>query len=116
MKVRFTPRARTQLELVVGTMANETGFVTGHEIGKFKIIENVFPVNFTEESIDDIYSKMYSKIGDRLLGVFFNNREPFENDWFIEDVVIKIKYPQTRFFYYEAMDEPRFVPLEDAEL
>jgi hypothetical protein len=114
MKITFTPAALRQLELVIGTLSNNTGFLIGSEIGKFKIIEELFPLNFDESSIDTIYSKMYSKVGDRLLGVFFNNNEPFFSDWFIEDIIINIKYPQPEFYFYDA--DRKLIPLTDVEL
>jgi hypothetical protein len=102
MNIKFTPSARTQLELVIGTLSNDTGFIIGQEFGKIRLIEELFPINFDESSVDMLYAKMYSKHGDRLMGVFFNNSEPFLNDWFIEDIIIKIKYPQPEFYFYET--------------
>ena len=111
MKISFTPNALTQLELVIGTLSNDTGFLIGQDMGKIKIIENLFPINFDENSIDMMYSKIYSKVSHRLMGVFFNNIEPFNSDWFIQDIVINIKYPQPRFYIYDINEE--YIPLSD---
>lgn len=102
MKIRLTPTAAAQLELISDTMTNETGFVIGQDIGKFRIIENLLPVNFDETTINEVYAKAYNKIGDKLIGVFFNHCEPFDSDWFIETVIIKIKEPQPEFYLYDV--------------
>jgi len=114
MKIKFTPSARTQLELVIGTLSNETGFIFGREIGKIRIVEELFPINFDHTNVDMLYAKIYSKVGDRLMGVFFNNSDTFESDWFIEDVIIKVKYPQPEFYFYDL--EKKYVPLPDISI
>ncbi len=111
MKISFTPNALTQLELVIGTLSNDTGFLIGHDMGKIRIIENLFPINFDQQSIDVLYSKIFSKFSHKLLGVFFNNIEPFDSDWFIQDIMINIKYPQPRFYIYDI--EKGYIPLAD---
>ncbi len=111
MKIKFTPDALTRLELVIGMLSNDTGFLIGEEFGKIKLIEELFPINFDKDTIDMLYARMYSKVGDKLLGVFFNNSEPFLSDWFIEDIIIKIKYPQPEFYFYDA--DEKFVLLPD---
>jgi hypothetical protein len=102
MKIKLTPAALTQLELVAAVHTNETGFIIGASIGKHKIIENLFPVDFDETTIDDVYAGIYEKLGHKLLGVFFNHKEPFFSDWFIEDLVLRIKSPQPEFYFYDA--------------
>jgi len=111
MKIRLTQTARQQLAVIVDTYSNETGFMLGQDIGKYRIIEGFLPINFYETDIDEIYAKIYSKIGKKLVGVFFNNKEAFHSEWFIEDVVIKIKHPQPEFYLYNADMKP--VRLED---
>jgi hypothetical protein len=98
----ITPAALTQLELISDTPANETGFIVGQDIGKYTLIEELFPIDFDESTIDRVYAAVYGKIGAKLLGVFFKNREPFYSDWFIEDIIIKIKYPQPEFYVYDV--------------
>lgn len=102
MKIRLTPTAAAQLELIGDTMTNKTGFVIGQDIGKFRIIENLFPVIFDETTIDEAYATAYKKIGDKLIGVFFNHCESFDSDWFIENIIIKIKEPQPEFYLYDV--------------
>jgi hypothetical protein len=102
MKVRLTPTAAALLELIGETMTNKTGFVIGQDIGKFRIIEYLLPVNFDEISINEIYAKAYNKIGNKLVGVFFNHCETFDSDWFIENIIIKIKEPQPEFYLYDV--------------
>lgn len=111
MKIRLTPTAAAQLDLIGDTMTNETGFVIGQDIGKFRIIESLLPVNFGETTIDDVYAKAYEKIGDKLIGVFFNHCETFASDWFIENIIIKIKEPQPEFYLYNV--NQRFTRLPD---
>jgi hypothetical protein len=113
MKIKLTPAALTQMELVAGIHSHETGFILGQRIGKHTIIENLFPVNFDENTIDDVYAGIYDKYGDKLLGVFFNNKEPFLSDWFIEDMVIRIKSPQPEFYLYDANN--RYIRLPDVK-
>ncbi len=114
MKIRLIPTAAAQLELLGDTMTNETGFVIGQDIGKFRIIENLFPVNFDETTIDEIYTKAYKKIGDKLMGVFFNHCDAFANDWFIENIIIKIKEPQPEFYLYDV--DQKFTRLSDIKI
>jgi len=111
MKIRLTPTAAVQIELLGDTMTNETGFVFGQDIGKFRIIENLLPVNFDETTIDEIYTKAYKKIGDKLIGVFFNHCDTFASDWFIENIIIKIKEPQPEFYLYDV--NQKFTRLPD---
>jgi len=110
MKIRLTPTAAALLELLGDTMTNETGFVIGQDIGKFRIIENLFPVNFDETTIDKIYTKAYKKIGDKLMGVFFNHCDTFASDWFIENIIIKIKEPQPEFYLYDVDQKSTRLP------
>jgi hypothetical protein len=102
MKIRLTPTAADQLELIGDTMTNKTGFIIGQDIGKFRIIENLLPVNFDETTINEVYAKAYNKMGDKLIGIFFNHCEPFFSDWFIENLVIKIKDQQPEFYLYDV--------------
>jgi hypothetical protein len=102
MKIRLIPTAAALLELIGDTRTNKTGFVVGQDIGKFRIIENLLPVNFDETTIDEVYAKAYNKIGDKLIGVFFNHCETFESDWFIENIIIKIKEPRPEFYIYDV--------------
>ncbi|MCP5105450.1 MAG: hypothetical protein GY950_18835 [bacterium] len=109
MKIDYTPEALTQIELI-GEMATiENGFLTGTVMGKHIIVEQLFPVNFNETNIETIYGKMYRKTGEQLLGVFFNNREPFFCDWFLEDVILKIdpSQPEPESFQYQFENGPR---------
>lgn len=107
----MTPAAARQAELIADLAVIETGFLLGSTFGKYIIIEQLFPVNFNEKNIDEIYGKMTGWGGEKVLGVFFNNRDPFPNDWFLEDVIIKINptYRQPEFYIYD-IDE-NFVPL-----
>lgn len=114
MNIKFTPEAVTQLELVIGTLSNETGFLVGQNMGKIRVIESLFPINFDKRSVDVLYAKMYSKMGERLMGVFFNNSEPFDSDWFIEDIIIRIKYPHPEFYFYDI--ENKYNLLNDVEI
>jgi hypothetical protein len=109
MKIKFTPVARKQLELVNGVPANPTGFILGSHLGQFRIIESVFPLFFEPGTIDHLYGEMVAHFGDKLLGVFFNHCEPFLSDWFIEDIVIRLQEPLPLFYYYDA--EKKYVLL-----
>jgi hypothetical protein len=114
MNIKFTPPALAQLQLVMDALTDETGFLTGQSMGKIRIIESIFPARFDEKSIDELYAGIYRKMGDQLMGVFFNRREPFESDWFIEDIIIKIKDPQPEFYFYDV--DHRYIPLPDVVL
>jgi hypothetical protein len=111
MKIDLTPAAARQAELIADIPVIETGFLIGGVIGKHIIVEQLFPVNLNEENIKEIYGKMLDKHGEKLLGVFFNNKEPFPSDWFLEDVIIKINPPHRppEFYIYDV--EKNFVAL-----
>ncbi len=102
MQIKLTPAASSQLELIADIPSVETGFLLGRHIGKFIIIENLFPIAFNRENIRDIYGTIFSQpdMGPRLVGVFFNRVPPFHSDWFIEDVMIHIGHPQPGYFSY----------------
>lgn len=102
MKIKLIPTATALLELIGDTRTNKTGFVIGQDIGKFRIIENLLPVNFDETTINEVYAKAYNKIGDKLIGVFFSHNETFDSDWFIENIIIKIKKPKPEFYLYDV--------------
>lgn len=101
MKISQTPQVKEQLELLSQVNTNKTGFIIGHQMGLFRIISNLWPINFNQENLNQIYTKVYKVIDDKILGVFFNFREPFYSDWFIENIIIKISVNQTQFFFYD---------------
>ena len=100
MKIDLTPEARTQAELIRDMNTVENGFLMGTVMGKHIIIEALFPVNFNEKTISDAYRTMLDKNGDRVMGVFFNNREPFLSEWFLEDVIMTIDAETQRWESY----------------
>jgi len=110
MKIDLTPEAETRVELIRDMDTVENGFLIGSVMGKHIIIKELFPVNFNENTIDDVYRKMVDTHGDALMGVFFNNREPFLSDWFLEDVIMTID-AKTRsmdsFIYEFEKESPR---------
>lgn len=101
MKIRFSSRANSQLSLFSDLGLRETGFVVGMDLGKYKIIESLIPISFNKKNICGIYRKIYNKIGNRLMGVFFFNKYIFLDDWFIEDIIIKVKDNDIKVFLYE---------------
>lgn len=111
MKIDLTPAAKRQTELIADMAVIESGFLLGSVLGKHIIVEQLFPVNFNEENIHEIYGKMAGRVGEKLLGVFFNNREPFPNDWFLEDVIIKINPPPQGPGFYIYDMEKNLAPL-----
>lgn len=111
MKIDLTPTAVQQAELIAEMEVIKTGFILGNIIGKHVIVDQLFPVNFNEENIAEIYEKMANRVNKKLLGVFFNNIEMFPNDWFLEDVIIKINPPNRgpEFYIYDV--DKNFVSL-----
>ncbi len=101
MKIRFSSRANSQLSLFFDLGLKETGFVVGKDLGKYKIIESLIPISFNKKNICGIYRKIYNKIGNRLMGVFFFNKYIFLDDWFIEDIIIKVKDNDIKVFLYK---------------
>lgn len=103
MEINFIPEAQRQLDMMGVIDTIENGFVMGQIIGKHIIIENFFPANFNEKKIDKIYRKIFNIAGERLMGVFFNGKEPFLNDWFLEDIIIKVNplHQDLESFIYE---------------
>jgi hypothetical protein len=106
MKINLTPAAISQVELIGDMEVIQTGFIIGSVIGKHIIIQQLFPVHFDESNIDQVYGKMFSRVGEHLVGVFFNHSEPFFSDWFLEDVVLKINHPihQSEFYLYDIKE------------
>jgi len=101
MEVRFSSRANSQLSLFFDLGLKETGFLIGKDLGKYKIIESLIPIRFNKKNICDVYRKAYNRIGNRLMGVFFFNKLIFLDDWFIEDIIIKVKDNDIKVFLYE---------------
>ncbi len=101
MEVRFSSRANSQLSLFFDLDLKETGFLVGKDLGKYKIIESLIPISFNKKDICDVYRKVYNRIGNKLMGVFFFNKYIFLDDWFIEDIIIKVKDNDIKVFLYE---------------
>lgn len=103
-KINFTPGAERQLHLVSHLDSVKTGFASGIQIGKYVIIEHLFPVNFAEENIDKVYLEVFNKMGDKLIGPFFKNEVFLNSEWFIGDIIIKIKGKKSEFYLYEEIN------------
>lgn len=100
-----------QLDLIKKIPENSTGFVLGNQLGQYKIIENFFPVSFTSLTIDTVYHKMFSCFGTALIGVFFNQREPFLHDWFMEDIIFHIQDESlSHLYYYDGEKKFQLLP------
>jgi hypothetical protein len=110
MKIRLTPPALVQLEWLAKTDSNQTGFITGLDLGRFRIIETLFPINFTPSDFDAVCEKTYSQIGNKMLGVFFYRCAPFFCDWLMENLIVQLDYPQIEFFLYDV--NRRLKPLQ----
>jgi len=108
MEINYTPEAKRQLDVMRDVDTIKNGFVMGQIIGKHYIVEGFFPANFKKKNIHDVYHRFFTKVGEKLMGVFFNNMEPFLSDWFLEDVIIKInsknqqQYQQPEFYLYDS--------------
>lgn len=106
MEITLTTTAQTQLNLITEVASNGTGFLMGQDMGRFRIIESLLPVDFTEATIDDIYSRMVQKTGNKLLGVFFHNIKPFHNEWLWEDIILEIRNTEPLFYRYDPEKGP----------
>ena len=113
MEVRFSTRANSQLSLFFDLGLKETGFLVGKDLGKYKIIESLIPVSFNKKNICDVYRKAYNRIGNKLMGVFFFNKYIFLDDWFIEDIIMKVKDNDIKFFLYEISSKSSEKILEE---
>jgi hypothetical protein len=111
MKIRLTPTALAQLEWLAHTGTNKTGFITGQDLGNFRIIETLFPINFNPDNLEEVYEETYNQIDAKLLGVFFNRCEPFFSDWLMENLIMKLTYPQLEFYLYDV--NRRLKPLQE---
>lgn len=100
MKIEFNPIAQFQLNMIRDLDINGAGFIIGSMIGKYVIVENLFIVNFFKQNINSSYENIYSKIGDKLIGVFFCNKKMFFCDWFVEDLILQINNKKTDVFLY----------------
>ena len=113
MEVRFSSRANSQLSLFFDLDLKETGFLVGKDLGKYKIIESLIPISFNKKNICDVYRKAYNRIGNKLMGVFFFNKYIFLDDWFIEDIIMKVKDNDIKFFLYEISSKSSEKILEE---
>jgi len=113
MKIRLTPEALKQLDLVINAFNEETGFMIGRNMGKIKIIETILPAGFKPGTLDDLYQKIYQTYGHRLMGVYFKNSDPINSDWFVEDIVLTITRGQPKFYRYDIDKEKKLYPLAD---
>jgi hypothetical protein len=100
MKIELTQTARWQLRLLTGIDSKTTGFVLGWGLGRFKIIDKLFPLGFNKKNIKQIYHQLFLETGEQLLGVFFVNSEIFFDDWFLENFIIKITGQGSQVFFY----------------
>ncbi len=73
-------------------------------MGKFMMIDNLFPVSF-DQDIDELYRLYFELLGDKLIGVFFKNQDLFLSDWFIGDIILKIKGSQVEFYFCDSNKE-----------
>lgn len=88
MKLTMTAKARQQLEIIRKTPSIANGFILGDEIGKNRIIESFFPVNFSENQLDIVCRDFFMLYREKLCGGFFNQTEPILSEWFLEDIIM----------------------------
>jgi hypothetical protein len=112
MEINVTPEANRQLKLIQDMDTIKNGFVLGRMMGKHLIVEDFFPANFDKKTVDTCYLGAFLKMGEKLVGVFFNNHEPFDSEWFLEDVIFKIK---PRLFEYEIYESSALSALSARE-
>ena len=98
MKIHFTNRANSVLDLISELKSEKTGFILGVNLGNNKIIENILPLNFKESNVCHLYNTVYKKKGDSLLGLFFLNKNYFLSDCFFENIIMTINEGQKKVF------------------
>ena len=104
MKIVFTPEALAMVHFISNSESPVNGFVLGNEIGKYKIISGFIPFRLNKKNVNRLYSNFYEKFGTKLKGIFFFNGDLFLNDWFIDDLIIKIYQPRIKIFYYNGLE------------
>jgi len=116
MKIEFSPKSRSQLDVLIELKSKETGFIFGFNTGQYKLIDSFFPIRFTKSSIKRIYPQIFNRFSDRLIGVFFINDPVFLSDWFLEQMIIDVQN-QTPEIYLCRFDDgdhqKRLIPVSE---
>jgi hypothetical protein len=107
MKIYFSNRANSELDLLCKLENERTGFVFGFDLGFGKLIDTILPLNFQSTNIGPLYQSVYKHKGDSLLGVFFLNKNYFLDDCFFENIILTIKAGQLKIFKYGFDDRCR---------
>ena len=90
-EVQVSPAARQQMDIFNRLGQPLTGFLEGIRLGKEVIIEHLLSLPFDEATIDYTYHHVFQVKGEKILGVFFCNRQLFFSEWFLEDLVLLIQ-------------------------
>jgi hypothetical protein len=119
MKVQLTPAALREITVLRSSGYKGAGFLLGSTIGRFRIIEQLLPLDFKRENGDEVYRSVCAAYRQRLQGVLFCRRRPFALDWFLHDLVMVIGGDQIEVLGCEFSEQKRkalLVPiLEDKE-
>ncbi|MBN2398827.1 MAG: hypothetical protein JXI33_00640 [Candidatus Aminicenantes bacterium] len=119
MKVQLTPAVLQGITVLRSSGYKGAGFLLGSTIGRFIIIEQLLPLDFNRDSVNNIYRSVCASYQQRLQGVFFCRRRPFATDWFLYDLVLVIGHDHIEVCGCEFSEKKRktvLVPLlEDTE-
>ncbi len=119
MKVQLTPAVLREITVLRSSGYKGTGFLLGSAIGRFFIIDQLLPLDFTRANGDAVYHSVCATYQQRLRGVFFCRRRPFVLDWFLYDLILVIGGDQIEIRGCEFSEKERktlLLPLlEDKE-
>jgi hypothetical protein len=105
-KIRLTRGAQIQLDLLGKLQLGASGFLSGRDIGRYRVIERFIHFPLTGESMTGSYQLVYQKLRDRLTGVFFVNEPLVVDDWMIGDLIISIGAGKREVFVFWPTGDP----------
>lgn len=90
LKIRLTRGAQIELDLLGQLRSGSSGFLSGRDIGRYRVIDRFIHFPLKNRSLQAAYHTVYQKLGDRLIGVFFVNETVVQDDWLIGDIILSI--------------------------
>lgn len=116
MKIEFSPKSRSQLDVLIELESKETGFIFGFNTGQYRLIDTFFPIRFTRGSIKRIYSQVFNRFRNRLIGVFFINEPVFLSDWFLEQMIVDVQNQKPEIYlcrFDDGSHQKRLIPVSE---
>ena len=99
-KIRLTRGAQMQIDLLGRLKSGASGFLSGRDIGRYRVIDRFIHFPLTGKTITGSYYTVHQKMGDRLIGVFFVNGPVVVDAWLIGDLIISIEGAKREVFVF----------------